>query len=365
MPPRKEPREVGGDVGESSISNPAEQVEEDTFLRDLIPPKGVFTLRDNVEAPVEAGEGSAELALNCLLQSAFRATIATLPQPIPQAVVQVKETPAQKRLKLITGFSKLMPVMFEGGADPMVADDYMDQAETHLTSMEVTDDHLKIILATYKFSKDAKLWWKSVTNQHKIEEMSWEMFKELFYKKYFWVTKRWELREQFNGLIQGNMSVTEYENKFISLFCFAPELVRNEVNKTRKFIFDLDYKMRPLIMAQYFKVYLEAIERALMFEAEAKDRNAGKEQWKQKRNAGPSSERPSWKRNRGSSSQFQGQQSARSAPTTPVPAGSDKSGVICYQCQQPGHYKSKCPMNLSRACYGCNQQGHMIRDCLN
>ncbi|XP_059658666.1 uncharacterized protein LOC132304992 [Cornus florida] len=167
--------------------------------------------------------------------------------------------------------------MFEGGADPMAADDYMDQIETHLTSMDVTDDHLKIILATYKFSKGAKLWWKSVTNQHKVEEMSWDMFKELFYEKYFSVTKRWELWEQFNGLIQGNMSVTEYENKFISFFRFTPKSVRNEVDKTRKFVSGLDYKMRPLIMAQYFKVYLEAVERVLMLEAEAKDRNAGKE----------------------------------------------------------------------------------------
>ncbi|XP_059627606.1 uncharacterized protein LOC132270442 [Cornus florida] len=52
-------------------------------------------------------------------------------------------------------------------------------------------------------------------------------------------------------------------------------------------------------------------------------------------------------------------------------AGSDKSGAVCYQCQQPGHYKSKCPMNLSvvsatlRACYGYGQQGHLNRDCPN
>ncbi|XP_059638800.1 uncharacterized protein LOC132281079 [Cornus florida] len=128
---------------------------------------------------------------------------------------------AQKRLKLITGFSKLMPMIFEGGADPMVADDYMGQVENHLTSINVSDYHLKIILATYKFSKDAKLWWKSVINQHKVEYMRLYMF-ELFYEKYFPVTKRWELRKQFDDLIQGNMSVTEYENKFTSLSRFAP-----------------------------------------------------------------------------------------------------------------------------------------------
>ncbi|XP_059636028.1 uncharacterized protein LOC132278241 [Cornus florida] len=270
-----------GDVGESSSSNPAEQVEDDTLLRDLITLRGVSTRRENVETPIEEGEGSVELVLNRLLQSALRATIATfsqlVPQPIPQPVVQVEETPSQKCLKLISGFSKLMPMMFEGGADLMVVDDYIDQVETHLTFMDVTDDYVKIVLATYKFSKDAKLWWKSFTNQYKVEEMSWEKFKELFYEKYFLVTKRWELRDQFNGLIQGNMSMMEYENKFTSLSRFAPEMVSNEVDKTWKFISGLDYKIRLLITAQYMKVYSKAVERALLLEAEAKDSNAGKE----------------------------------------------------------------------------------------
>ncbi|XP_059637612.1 uncharacterized protein LOC132279611 [Cornus florida] len=117
MSRREEPREVGprptrGDVGESSSSNPAEPVDEDTLLRDLIASRVVPTRRDNVEAPIEEGKSSVELALNRLLQRVLRATIAThpqpIPQPVPQPVVQVEETPAQKRLKIIKGFSQLL-----------------------------------------------------------------------------------------------------------------------------------------------------------------------------------------------------------------------------------------------------------------
>ncbi|XP_059635543.1 MDIS1-interacting receptor like kinase 2-like [Cornus florida] len=138
-----------------------------------------------------------------------------------QPTVQVEVTPAQKRLKIIKGFSQLMPVMFEGGADPMIADDYMEQVETQLISMDVTEDHLKIIIAIYKFAKDTKLWWKSVTSRYK-----------------------------------------------------------------------------------FIKVYSEAVERALMLEADNRDKDARREQWKQKRGAGPSSEGSSWKKNKGGSFQF-------------------------------------------------------------
>ncbi|XP_059643030.1 uncharacterized protein LOC132284903 [Cornus florida] len=163
------------------------------------------------------------------------------------------------------------------------------------------------------------------------------------------------------------MSVTEYENKFTSLSRFAPEMVSNEVDKVWKFISGLDYKMRPLLIAQGIKVYFEVVERTLMLEMEAKDKNAKREQWRQKRNARPSAEGPSGKKNRGVSFQFQGQQFARSAPTTPMPATSAKGGVICYRCNQPGHYKSECPqisVNFG-VCFGCGQQGHKVKNCPN
>ncbi|XP_059645893.1 putative CCR4-associated factor 1 homolog 8 [Cornus florida] len=61
------------------------------------------------------------------------------------------------------------------------------------------------------------------------------------------------------------------------------QVVRDEANKTRKFVSGLNDRMRPLIAAQFIKVYSEAVERALMLEADNREKDARREQLKQKR----------------------------------------------------------------------------------
>ncbi|XP_059654861.1 uncharacterized protein LOC132301640 [Cornus florida] len=60
-------------------------------------------------------------------------------------------------------------------------------------------------------------------------------------------------------------------------------MVKDEVDKTRKFVSCLNDRIRPLITAQFVKVYSKAVERALMLEADIKDKDVRREQWKQKR----------------------------------------------------------------------------------
>ncbi|XP_059658702.1 uncharacterized protein LOC132305034 [Cornus florida] len=120
----------------------------------------------------------------------------------------------------------------EGGLDPLVVDDWLDEVEKHFRAITVPNDQLKITLATYKFVSHMEVWWKTMTSAHDIDSMSWDAFKGLFFDKYFPQTKRWELRMQFDELEQGDMSVTEYENKFTSLSRFSTEVLGNEEVKT-------------------------------------------------------------------------------------------------------------------------------------
>ncbi|XP_059633047.1 uncharacterized protein LOC132275863 [Cornus florida] len=154
---------------------------------------------------------------------------------LPQPVMPVGEDETKRRLKLISTFVKLMPTLFKGGTDPLLVDDWFDQVEKHIDALAVENDSVKILLATYNFTRDAKLWWKSVSNGMEVKTLSWDAYKELFYNKFFRATKRWELHKEFISLFQNNsMTVTDYKNKFTSLSRFAPEIVSKESDKVHK-----------------------------------------------------------------------------------------------------------------------------------
>ncbi|XP_059639540.1 uncharacterized protein LOC132281895 [Cornus florida] len=142
-----------------------------------------------------------------------------------------------------------MPTLFEGGPDPLVADSFIDRVEKHINAMNLATDKLKITFATYIFIGDVEIWWKTVSHTHDLDTMTNDTFKKLYYEKYFPAPKWRELKKEFDGLKQENMTVTEYENKFTSFLRFAPGIANDEEGKIEKFIDGLDLTIRPIVAA--------------------------------------------------------------------------------------------------------------------
>ncbi|XP_059635647.1 uncharacterized protein LOC132277819 [Cornus florida] len=268
MPPRRDP-------GESSSSNPVEsdQEEEDILLRDLVPPRG----------------GQA------------RGTFVPPPPPPP------KTNELNDTLYHITKFVKLMPTLFEDGPDPFVVDSFMDRVEKHINAMNLATDKLKITLATYNFIGDAEIWWKTISHMHDLDTMTYDNFKKLYYEKYFPVPKRRELKKEFDGLKQRNMTVTEYKNKFTSLLRFTPGIANDEEGKIEKFIDGLDLTIRPIVTASEPTEYAKIVRKALVVKAESKDSKAIRESYKYNRGMGAFSKGQSSKKQKYEQSGFRGQ----------------------------------------------------------
>ncbi|XP_059630527.1 uncharacterized protein LOC132273572 [Cornus florida] len=260
MPPRRDP-------GESSSSNPVERDQEQAALFKAF-------------RPAKASS------------SQFVPPLAPRPPPPPPP----KTNELDDTLYHIAKFMKLMPTLFEGSPDSLVADSFMDRVEKHINAMNLATDKLKIILATYNFVGDAEIWWKTVSHTHNLDTITYDTFKKLYYEKYFPTPKRRELKKEFDGLRQGNMTVTEYENKFTSLLRFAPGIANDEEGKIEKFVNGLDLTIRPITAASEPTDYTKAVRKALVVEAESKDSKAIRESYKHNRSMGAFSEGQSSKK---------------------------------------------------------------------
>ncbi|XP_057972745.1 uncharacterized protein LOC131160887 [Malania oleifera] len=130
------------------------------------------------------------------------------------------------------------PPTFSGGADPIVAKNWILEIEKTLTVLYYIDDQ-GVLYATYKLMGDVERWWTTV---RLLEEqrpvpiaMTWSRFKKVVFDRYFPATVRIAKVDEFLNLMQGHLIVQQYVANFIELSCFAPYIVPNEAKKERKF----------------------------------------------------------------------------------------------------------------------------------
>lgn len=70
-------------------------------------------------------------------------------------------------------------------------------------------------------------------------EMTWNVFTQLFMEQYIGDVVRDLCRTPFDNLVQNNMSVLEYGNKFDCLVKYVPQYHGMKEQKARRFIHGL------------------------------------------------------------------------------------------------------------------------------
>ena len=139
------------------------------------------------------------------------------------------------REPLFERFRKQHPPTFEGGTDPLMAEQWMDLISSTLDFMGVEGND-RVACASYMLRSDARIWWGVVGQMQDVKLMTWEQFQEAFNEKYFSDVVRSSKIEEFVNLVQGKMTVTEYAQVFDRLARFAPELVPTNQSRRDKFI---------------------------------------------------------------------------------------------------------------------------------
>ncbi|XP_058202941.1 uncharacterized protein LOC131317402 [Rhododendron vialii] len=251
---------------------------------------------------------------------------ANLLQPPP------RDNANSQALVAMREFSHLNPPLFDGAStDPFVANHWLAQIRKNFTALKITEDDLWVSIVVVQLVEEASEWWESILEGRKdarraARTAAQAEFEDLFASQYFPDPSRDQLRDQFEKLEQGNMTVSEYALRFQSLSRFPPELVATEDRKCRRFERDLHYFVKRLVVAQHKMRYFEGRKR-------------------------PGE----------SSSATQSQPSVRaSTVSSRVRGAHSRPAVTCHRCGQPGHFRVDC---RSKECYVCGEFSHLAKDC--
>ncbi|XP_059638567.1 uncharacterized protein LOC132280829 [Cornus florida] len=89
--------------------------------------------------------------------------------------------------------------------------------------MVVCTEVQKQMLATFMLIGNALQWWESIITIEERTRLTYAEFQTRFDSKYFPLSVRSAMNTDFLDLQQGDMTVAEYEQRFINLSLFAPE----------------------------------------------------------------------------------------------------------------------------------------------
>jgi hypothetical protein len=162
-------------------------------------------------------------------------------------------------------FMSHKPPTFASSPDPLHADDWLKSVEKMLNIAQCSDRE-KVLYASRRLTGHAADWWDSYVAAHDaVDTITWAEFTTQF-KNYHIPVGLMKIKKEFLSLKQGNMSVSEYRDKFIQLSRYAPDEVADDERKQEHFTEGLNGPLQYALVAHRFPSFQRLLDKALAIE---------------------------------------------------------------------------------------------------
>ncbi|KAL8108572.1 hypothetical protein AgCh_024881 [Apium graveolens] len=308
------------------------------------------------------------------------------PGPIDPAIAQILQILAQQTVHLaqqqqrqtnpqvtFKTFQAVNPPEFKGSLELIEANVWLKEIEKAFALVKVKDEQ-KVEFASYYLKNEATYWWEMVKTLEGTDVITWERFKELFLEKYFPQFVQDQMELKFLELKQGNMSVTDYESKFEELSRYVSSYVDTDRKKAKRFQQGLKPWIRGKVAIFELDTYAGVVQKAMITETESEMSQKEKESKKRKfeGNEGQSQpgKFPNFKKGKfhpGRNFNFRRQNASDgSQGNRPVNANQPNQLRLTFpDCQVCGKKHGGVCNKLNVVCFKCNQKGHYSRECRN
>ncbi|KAG0485215.1 hypothetical protein HPP92_009294 [Vanilla planifolia] len=156
------------------------------------------------------------------------------------------------------------------GTDPLVAERWIKQMTRIFEGMDCPE-HRRVPLAILVLDDEAVDWWES---RHRIKfrsrptkEISWPEFVADFEMCYIPLSARERMREDLSVLVQGALTVSEYERKFSTLGVdICPDMFGSEEQRCFVFRKGLKHEIKSALISFRTADFFELVKNARMIE---------------------------------------------------------------------------------------------------
>jgi hypothetical protein len=267
-----------------------------------------------------------------------------------QRQMQIVEDIARSDVKRnrLGDFQKLRPPTFLGTSNPLEAEDWIIAMEKAFDAMGCTDNE-RVSFATYMLQSSAFEWWDAHRKSYEQGiQITWKLFKEAFYQKYFPESVKRIKEKEFLELKQGHKSVSDYEIEFSRLARFAPAFVQTDSSKARRFEIGLCQPLKRRVEAFELNSFREVVNKAQLLEKGYHDEVEEVEQKSKKSKFNMDQPQEDFQEEVRFSMSTGQVSNAREIPC-PICNGDHPPHFCpyrwgrCYKCGQAGHTQNRCP----------------------